>query len=246
MMYKNVIFDLYGTLVDIRTDEEAPLFWSRVADIFSKKGAVYLPKELRQRYIRYCKEEKLKELIKRPYNRYIDIDLLNVFERLYKHMGVKPTKATLMETAKQFRKASIKHIRLYDGVRELLIFLKEQNCRIYLLSNAQRSFTLPELEKVGILPYFDGILISSDMRVCKPSPIFFKALLKKYHLDPADCVMIGNDKISDMQGAKNVGIDGIYIHQDISPDVEEGEEIAAVYSVMDGDVTKITKYLKTL
>lgn len=245
-VYKNVIFDLYGTLVDIRTDEEAPLFWSKVADIFSKKGAVYLPKELRQRYVRYCKEEKLKELIKRPYNRYLDIDLLHVFEKLYKHMGIRPTKAMLLETAKQFRKASIKHIRLYDGVRELLIFLKESNCRIYLLSNAQRSFTLPELEKVGILPYFDGILISSDLRVCKPSPIFFKALLKKYSLDPADCIMIGNDKISDMQGAKNVGIDGIYIHQDISPDIEEGEEIPCVYSVMDGDVTKITDYLRTL
>lgn len=244
-MYKNVIFDLYGTLVDIRTDEGAPLFWSKVADIFSRKGAVYLPKELRQRYIRYCKEEKLKEKLKRPYNRYIDIDLLNVFEKLYHHMGIKPTKATLLDTAKQFRKASIKHIRLYDGVRELLIYLKESNRRIYLLSNAQRSFTLPELEEVGILPYFDGILISSDQRVCKPSSVFFRALLKKYRLDPADCVMIGNDKISDMQGAKNVDIDGIYIHQDISPDVAEGEEIACVYQVMDGDVTKITDYLRS-
>ena len=36
------------------------------------------------------------------------------------------------------------------------------------------------------------------------------------------------------------------IHQDISPDVEEGEEITCVYAVMDGDVHKITKYLKTL
>lgn len=245
-MYKNVIFDLYGTLVDIRTDETGSLFWSKVADIFSKKGAYYLPRELRQRYIRCCKQEKLKEIIRRPYNRYIDIDLLNVFKKLYKLRGINPTKATLLDTAKQFRRASIKHIRLYPGVRELLVFLKESNCRIYLLSNAQRSFTLPELERVGILPYFDGILISSDMRVCKPSPIFFKALMKKYYLDPADCVMIGNDKTSDMQGARNVGIDGIYIHQDISPDVTEGEEIACVYAVMDGDVTKITKYLRTL
>lgn len=245
-MYKNVIFDLYGTLIDIRTDESAPLFWSRVADLFASHGARYLPAEIRQRYKRYCKEEKLKEMFLRPYNRYIDIDLLHVFKKLYKYMGVHPSKTLLNDTARAFREMSIKHICLYDGVRELLIYLKESGRRIYLLSNAQRSFTLPELESVGILPYFDGILISSDLRVCKPSPVFFRALLKKYHLDPKDCVMIGNDKISDMKGAESVHIDGIYIHQDISTPVEEGEKIPCVCQIMDGDVTKITKYLKSL
>ena len=245
-MYKNCIFDLYGTLIDIRTDESTPLFWSKVTDYYTAHGAKYTPAELRSRYYRYCKKEKLKELLRRPYNRYIDIELLHVFKRLYRHYGIIPTKKLLDETARTFRLNSIKHIRLYDGVRELLVYLKESKRKIYLLSNAQRSFTLPELEEVGILPYFDGILISSDMRVTKPSPIFFRALLKKYSLDPKDCVMIGNDKNSDMQGAKNVGIDGIYIHQDISPDVAEGEEIACVYRVMDGDVHKITAFLKSI
>lgn len=32
MRYPNCIFDLYGTLVDIHTDESRPEFWKKMAD----------------------------------------------------------------------------------------------------------------------------------------------------------------------------------------------------------------------
>ena len=31
-MYKNFFFDLYGTLVDIRTDEQKPSLWRNLAE----------------------------------------------------------------------------------------------------------------------------------------------------------------------------------------------------------------------
>ena len=46
-MYNNYIFDLYGTLVDISTDEYSMDLWEKVALFYSFKGAKYSALELK-------------------------------------------------------------------------------------------------------------------------------------------------------------------------------------------------------
>ena len=133
--------------------------------------------------------------------------------------------------------------RLYDGVTELLEGLRAAGKKIFLLSNAQESFTIPEMDELGILGYFDGIMISSEERICKPQRQFFEKLLAKFGLDPKESLMVGNDKNSDMLGAESVGIDGVYIHQDISPEVRDESEIRARLKIMDGDVHRILPFI---
>ena len=45
-MYSNYIFDLYGTLIDINTDESSNEFWYKLSLFYSFKGAVYIAEEL--------------------------------------------------------------------------------------------------------------------------------------------------------------------------------------------------------
>ena len=242
-MYRNIIFDLYGTLVDIHTDEYSIDFWRKAVQVYAMGGASFSPGELRTSYAKYVKRALRLEHIKHLSYKYIDIDLLDVFRKLYKEKGIEADHALLRETACRFREASTEYIRLYDGVIELLEGLRAADKRIYLLSNAQESFTMPELEKLGLLQYFDGMLISSDERVCKPQKQFFELLLERYDLDPKECLMVGNDKTSDMLGAESAGIDGLYIHQDISPEVSDESEIHAKWKIMDGDVRKILEII---
>jgi len=242
-MYRNYIFDLYGTLVDIRTDEYSLNFWRKAVSVFAKGKASYSPSELMTRYKKYVRQEVLREKLRHPTYKYIDIDLLTVFRRLYNDKGVKADIELLRDTAVRFRSASTEHIRLYDGVIDLLESLDAANKKIFLLSNAQESFTVPEMEQLGILKYFDGVMISSEEKICKPQKAFFDRLIEKYRLDRSECIMIGNDKISDMMGAKEAGIDGLYIHQEISPPVEDESEICAKWKIMDGDVYKIKEYV---
>ena len=58
MEYQNYIFDLYGTLVDIHTDENKASLWKKIAVYFSAQGAGYTAKELKNRYIALIHEEK--------------------------------------------------------------------------------------------------------------------------------------------------------------------------------------------
>ena len=107
----------------------------------------------------------------------------------------------------------------------MLEALKRQGKKIYLLSNAQRIFTAYELKllmhTLGIAKYFDDIFISSTCGVKKPDSRFFQLLIDKYNLDITKSVMIGNDGISDIAGAKSVGLDTFYIHSNISPKLPE-------------------------
>ena len=238
-MVRNVIFDLYGTLVDIRTDEFSLDFWRKAVQVFAMGGVSFTPGELRTSYTKYVKRALRRERLKHPTCQHVDIDLLQVFRRLYADKGVSADTSRLRETARRFRKDSTLFIRLYDGAAELLEGLREAGRKIYLLSNAQESFTVPEMEELGILGYFDGIMISSEERICKPQRQFFEKLLQKYQLDPQECLMVGNDKNADMLGAKSAGIDGLYIHQEISPPVEDESEVCARFKIMDGDVRKI-------
>ena len=59
MTYDNYIFDLYGTLIDIHTDEELPGLWQDMAAYLEYQfKASYSAKELRKRYLEICGQEE--------------------------------------------------------------------------------------------------------------------------------------------------------------------------------------------
>ena len=238
-MYKNYIFDLYGTLIDINTDEWCDDLWKKMAILYGYKGAHYTYDELNSEYDRLVALEKVAVRKRHPEYNVVDIKIEKVFKKLFTQKGVKVTKAQVAFIAEAFRCYSTKYIKLYDGVIDLLDTLKAKGKKIYLLSNAQRYFTENELNMLGLTEYFDGICISSDEECSKPDSCYYKTLFDRYGLKKSESIMIGNDYVSDIGGAAHFGIDSLYIHQSISPDIEG--ELRSTYTVMDGDVYKIKK-----
>ena len=133
-MYKNYVFDLYGTLVDIRTNEDKAYLWDKMTELFGFYGAVYERNTLKKNYFQYCKE--LEEQMKKE-EEYPEIDLDVVIRRLFADKGVEEVeKSTLDALQMTMRVISTKFIRLYDGVIDLLESLKAKGKKVYLLSNA--------------------------------------------------------------------------------------------------------------
>lgn len=240
-MYKNYIFDLYGTLIDIRTDEWQAALWKKIALLYGYHGASYTYKELGAEYGRLIDKEKKNVRRRHPEYTVIDIKIDKVFRQLFTLKGVRPTKAQVLFIAEAFRCYSTKLLKLYDGVTDLLDTLKSKGKKIYLLSNAQLSFTSHELNMLGLLPYFDGVCISSEEECSKPDPHYFGILFDRYGLEKSESIMIGNDYLADIGGAADFGIDSLYIHQAISPEIN-GER-RSTYKVMDGDVYKIKELI---
>ena len=232
-MYTNYIFDLYGTLIDINTDEESMDFWYKLSLFYSFKGALYTAEELKESYITLVKSH----LDNLTDTNYPDFPLEDVFSKLYTNKNIIPSDELIIDTAHFFRTSSIKYIKLYDNVINLLELLKKKGKKIYLLSNAQRIFTLYEMRLLGIEKYFDDILFSADYNVCKPDMKFYNTLINKHNLDIKDSIMIGNDYICDIEGASNVGLDSLYLHSNLSPEIKGN--LKSTYSIMEFDITKI-------
>ena len=219
-MIRSFLFDLYGTLVDIRTDESMPCFWKRMALFLSLQGAAYAPEELHAAYILAVAEQTERRSKERPtvIKAHIEPEIRYAFSALYTNKGVTADPQTIQDTALLFRTLSLRHIRLYPHAPDVLRTLRERGHGVYLLSNAQAAFTMPELRKLGLLPLFDGIVLSSDVGVKKPDKAIFEHILSKYGLRPEACLMIGNDGDADILGAAGVGMDSRYIHTKQSPE----------------------------
>ena len=228
--YPAYIFDLYGTLVDIHTDERRPAFWRQIAAQLSAQGAAYTPQALREAYLRACVAEttRLAQTGGCP-EEEIEIDLAPVFSALYSAKGIAADEALIAETAWRFRQASTCHLRAYAGAAELLQALRAQGRRVLLLSNAQALFTWPELRQLGLADGFDAVYISSSCGFRKPARQFMERLLEEQRLSPEDCRMIGNDPNSDMAVANTVGMDSFYLRSATSPDIAP-EHAAATYA----------------
>lgn len=192
---------MYGTLIDIITDEDDPEFRQCVAEeFFALCGG------------RCGFWEEYKRLCAPPEgDAYYEPDLLCVFSALAKECGAETERERLEEFAYRFRLLSRKKFKLYPQVKDILSGLKARGAGVYLLSNAQACFTRRELEELSLEKYFDGILLSSDAGVKKPSERFFNMLTEKYGLDKNSTVYTGNDFYADVSGAKSAGLYCAYI-----------------------------------
>jgi putative hydrolase of the HAD superfamily len=240
IMYKNYIFDLYGTLVDISTNENSAYLWKKMQEFYSFYGAKYSALELKKEYNRLCKEEEKKL---RQYD-YPEIKVEYVFQKMFENKGVTIDIEKSKIVGQFFRIISTKYVQLYDDTIEVLELLKKKNKKIYLLSNAQRIFTYYEMEHLDIIKYFDGILYSSDESCRKPSTEFYNRVLDKYKLEKAESIMIGNDWISDIEGANMAGLDSVYLHTNISPKNTIINNVQATYVFEDGKLANIKKIIR--
>ena len=80
--FKNYIFDFYGTLVDIETDEDSPVLWDTMAQIYQSYGASYTGEGLRLRF-RELVQQAEEDLAKETQVTYPEIDLTVIFVQLY-------------------------------------------------------------------------------------------------------------------------------------------------------------------
>lgn len=223
--YEAYFFDLYGTLIDIHTDEESPAFWRQMAGFFCMHGADFSPAELKAAYLAALGADlkRVKEYWKtKGVNvQYPEPDIGNVFASMYATKGIEAGTDLIKQTAWTFRKTSTTHLRLYAGAEDLLTALQESGSKVILLSNAQSLFTMPELELLGIIDKFAKIYISSDYGVKKPDPLFFQTALKDQTLKPEETIMIGNELPCDIKGAAAAGMDSFYILDKLSTKEEK-------------------------
>lgn len=219
MKYDNILFDLYGTLIDLHTNESKATLWANMARLYSMHGACFEPSEFRLRFreLRRLEEESLLQPMREKFGDGsislddIEPDLDAVFSALFREKGVQANDGLIGFIAATFRCISISYIRLFDGTLGMLEELKAAGKKVYLVSNAQASFTRPEILSQGLGDKFDGILLSSDIGIKKPCKHIFETALKEFSLDRSKTIMVGNDYHADVLGAAGAKLPCVFV-----------------------------------
>jgi putative hydrolase of the HAD superfamily len=90
----------------------------------------------------------------------------------------------------------------------LIAPLKALGKRVYALSNfPEAGFNLTS-SLHGFLSMMDGLVISSRLKISKPDPGIYRALLDTYRINPARAVFIDDFPVN-IAAAENAGISGI-------------------------------------
>ena len=104
--------------------------------------------------------------------------------------------------------APCRHTRLFDGMTELLDYLKRRRLPWGVVTNKTESLARPILETLDF-PLAPGCLIGRDtLARCKPHPEPLHEAARRLGVPAAQCVYLGDDP-RDMQAARAAGMTGI-------------------------------------
>lgn len=235
--YDNYIFDLYGTLVNVRSAIGSPMTLKKLRFWFEGFGAVYTDETFCARF-RELKAGQEKMLSLKEGTEYPEHDQQPIFvEMLLDPPAAKPApfgdphtwsedqlKRWAYATSLYRREVSMRRYRVFRETVPTLRALKQAGKHLYLLSNAQASFTRLEVEFAGLDGFFEDILYSSDFGIMKPEPRFIKTVMERNGLDPERTCMTGDNAFSDMGSALSAGCDGFLLNRSgKSPEQIEAE-----------------------
>lgn len=91
-----------------------------------------------------------------------------------------------------------------SGARDFCCELKSRGFGIYVLSNASDKF-YEYFENFLPLRFFDGVIVSSDIKMMKPDHEIFEYVINKYSLEKTECLFV-DDSLKNAESARAFGI----------------------------------------
>lgn len=205
---KGILFDCYRTLIDITTDENSKETYETVSNWLIYQGVKVTPDELMHEYKGSC---QLGTQVARQEHPEIRVE--KIFEGICKQHSLWDIdeKALGIETARTFRSASIRHLRVFPQNMRLLDLLRDYPMGI--VSNGQRVFSEIELRYLDLFRHFQKVVFSSDLGFKKPDPRIFLEGAKGLGLNAGEVLYIGDNFENDIIPSIKLGMKAMHIEE---------------------------------
>ena len=121
----------------------------------------------------------------------------------------------------------------FDDTLPVLDMLKLRELTLGLISNIGRD--IDEMcESLGLAPYLDFTVTSTEVGIGKPHPPVFLKALDRAGVAPDEAIHVGDSYRSDVEGARSVGIRPLLLDRDgVMTDVTDCPRIGSLIEVLD-------------
>ena len=112
----------------------------------------------------------------------------------------------------EFLQLTNKYFSVLPGAAEVVRALVKKY-PLTIISNGFKEVQYYKFAHSGLAECFAHTIISEEVGINKPQPGIYNIALQLNHVTADEAVMIGDSYSSDIQGAKNAGIDQIWLHE---------------------------------
>jgi putative hydrolase of the HAD superfamily len=228
-----IAFDVNGTLIDIRTEEDREDIFRAVGHFLTYQGI-----DLRRHRLRDLYFERLKSQQRESREQYPEFDAAGIWRSIVEDHAGDYTRALPAERlaqlpqslAEMYRGISRRKLKLYPHVRSMLGTLRA-HFPLAIVTDGQSSYARGELHKVGITEYFGPIVISGDHGFRKPDRRLFQYALDGMGVTADNTLYVGNDMYRDIYGAREIGMHTVMFDSDQG--TKQYEDCAPDYTITD-------------
>ncbi len=210
MKIDGIIFDINGTLVDIRTDEGNEEIYRAISHFLTYQGIHLHRGEVRDAYCRIMDQQR--KTCGEEHPEFDAVEIWREFLRQYPaNASIPQEKLRHMPCflAEMYRGISRTRLQLYPEVKEVLREVQSR-FRLAAVSDGQSVWAVPEMKALEIESHFSPVVISGDCGFRKPDRRLFEAALAGLRLDPEHVLFVGNDMYRDIFGAHRMGMKTVF------------------------------------
>lgn len=145
--------------------------------------------------------------------------------------GIEPDPGLIAELSQRDVEFSLTATRLCDDTVPFLQWLRSNGVAIALVSNCENT-TRARLERLGVIPLVDAVILSCEVGSLKPHPELYVTALEELGVAAVDAVFI-DDQPTYCVGAEAVGIRAVQIARDQADGYVSPWEFPVVHSLLD-------------
>lgn len=205
-MIKTIFFDLDGTLLPMNNDKFIEAYFGRLAAKLAPHG--YEPNKLIEAVWSGTKTMMVNDGSRTNeeafWGRFVEIygkealDKMNLFDEFYHN---------------EFQEVQ-KVCGFNEKAKKVVERAKELGCRVILATNPlfPAIATESRIRWAGLTPEdFEVYTTYETCRYCKPNPKYYQELAERVGVNPAECLMVGNDVYEDMVASGKIGMKGFLL-----------------------------------
>jgi putative hydrolase of the HAD superfamily len=204
---KAVLFDMGSTLLEFENQPWEELIRRGIDAIYDALDGRGTKLPARQAF---CQQfhEAYRLTWKQAEQSLVEMRVADLVEQMAQELGLLLAAADLLELVRAHYRPVSAQVTMYADTVATLAALRQRGLKIGLVSNTMWPGHLhkEDLERFGLLDFFDHLVFSADLGVRKPHPQIFRAALQALAVRPSQAVFVGDRFPEDVAGAKGVGM----------------------------------------